>query len=66
MKNVVIRFDDVDLERAALGFLAGRFSFTTRDSGTTTVPATALPALREAGIEFTVDEVSTEPPHRAL
>lgn len=56
---IVIRFPDRDTERRALGFLAGRFSFTTRASGETLVPHTALSALAAEGIRFTVEGPAT-------
>ncbi len=51
---VIIRFPDEDTERKALGFLAGRASFKTRDDGETMVPSRALPLLANRGITFTV------------
>ncbi len=52
---ITIRFLDSETKRRALGFLAGRFSFTTWASGEVLVPDCALPALANAGISFTVD-----------
>lgn len=49
-----IRFPDQAIERRALGFLAGRFSFKTWSSGETVVPEAALGALAHEGILFTV------------
>jgi hypothetical protein len=51
---IVIRFPDDATERRALGFLAGRFGFTTWKSGETLVPETALSALAVEGISFLV------------
>ena len=51
---IIIRFADSDMERRALGFLAGRFSFKTWDTGETAVPAQALGALAAEGISFLV------------
>ena len=51
-----IRFPDSAVERRALGFLAGRFSFKTWSSGETIVPEAALAALAHEGISFTVVE----------
>jgi hypothetical protein len=42
------------MERRALGYLAGRFSFKSFDDGTTLVPETALGHLAAQGIRFTV------------
>jgi hypothetical protein len=50
-----IRFPDAASERKALGYLAGRFSFTTRSDGVTLVPELALPALDQENIAFIVD-----------
>jgi hypothetical protein len=49
-----IRFSDTATERRALGFLAGRFSFKSWANGETLVPTTALAALAQEGIPFTV------------
>jgi len=51
---VVIRFPDADAERRALGYLAGRFSFVTRDDGDTLVPESAVAALAAQDIRFEV------------
>ena len=42
------------METRALGFLAGRFSFTSWESGETLVPETALAALAMEEIAFSV------------
>jgi hypothetical protein len=52
---IIIRFPNVDMERRALGFLAGRFSFTTWDTGATAVPPQALGVLASEGIAFVVE-----------
>lgn len=52
---VIIRFPDPDMERRALGFLAGRFSFKSWDTGETAVPPQALGSLATEGIKFTVE-----------
>ena len=52
---VTIRFADSETKRRALGFLAGRFSFTTWASGEVLVPDPALSALAHEGISFTVE-----------
>ena len=50
-----IRFPDVESERKALGFLAGRFSFKSCEEGYTLVPESALSRLAVEGISFTVE-----------
>jgi hypothetical protein len=52
---IIIRFADVQTERRALGFLAGRFSFKSWASGETMVPEQALAALASEGISFFVE-----------
>ncbi len=54
-----IRFADVDNERKAFGYLAGRFSFKTWSSGQTLVPEAALAALALEGIRFIVEGPAT-------
>jgi hypothetical protein len=49
-----IQFPNPETERAALGFLAGRFSFKSFDDGTTLVPEAALGHLAAQGLQFTV------------
>jgi hypothetical protein len=49
-----IRFSDPAIERRALGFLAGRFSYKTWANGETLVPAAALAALALEGVPFSV------------
>jgi hypothetical protein len=49
-----IRFPDPGIERKALGFLAGRFSFKSWANGETLVPSAALAALALEGIPFSV------------
>jgi hypothetical protein len=51
---ILIRFADSQVERRALGYLAGRFSFKTWANGDTLVPEQALASLAVAGIAFTV------------
>jgi hypothetical protein len=53
MKLIRIRFPDRDSERRALGFLAGRFSFTAYATGEVLVVESALAALAVEGISFT-------------
>jgi hypothetical protein len=52
---ITIRFPDFEMKRRALGFLAGRFSFTTWASGEVLVPDSALSALAYERISFTVE-----------
>jgi hypothetical protein len=51
---VMIAFPDRKTERKALGFLLGRFSGRVLKSGEHLVPETALEALAEQNIPFTV------------
>ncbi|MEX2172345.1 MAG: hypothetical protein WD851_23700 [Pirellulales bacterium] len=59
MQLIRIRFPDHETKRRALGFLAGRFSFTSYDSGEMMVVETALPALAVEGVSFTVEGPAT-------
>ena len=52
---IIIRFADATVERRALGFLAGRFSFKSWATGQTMVPEPALAALAAEGISFYVE-----------
>jgi hypothetical protein len=52
---IKIRFRDAEIERKALGFLAGRFSFKTYTDGSTLVPEAALSRLASEGIPFSVE-----------
>jgi hypothetical protein len=52
---VRIRFTDADAKRKALGYLPGRFSFTSWATGEMLVPETALPYLAVEGISFVVE-----------
>ena len=56
---IVIRFPDDATERKGLGFLAGRFSFTTSKAGEAMVPESALSALAVQGISFQVEGPAT-------
>ena len=49
-----IRFPDLTIERRALGFLAGRFSFKSFANGETLVPPAALASLALESIPFSV------------
>ncbi len=52
---IVIRFPDKPTERRALGYLAGRFSFTTWQTGEVLVPEGALAELAVEGFCFHVE-----------
>jgi hypothetical protein len=54
-----IRFPDAASKRRALGYLAGRFSFTSWASGEVLVPNDALPFLAVENIPFTVEGTAT-------
>ena len=56
---IVIRFDDSEAKRRALGFLAGRFSFKSWASGEMAVPEAALAHLAAEGIAFAVEGPAT-------
>jgi hypothetical protein len=56
---ISIRFPDEHSKRAALGYLTGRFSFTTYRSGEMLVPQAALGELAAAGIGFVAEGPAT-------
>jgi hypothetical protein len=56
---ILIRFPDIESKRRALGFLAGRFSFTTCRDGEMLVPQPALGELAVEGIPFSVEGPAT-------
>ena len=56
---VLIRFPDEANKRRALGFLAGRFSFTSWQTGEILVPSGALAELAMEGIHFNVEGPAT-------
>ena len=56
---IIIRFPDAAMERRALGFLAGRYSFKSWATGESMVPETALGHLAAQGICFTVEGPAT-------
>ena len=56
---IVIRFPDKPTERRALGYLAGRFSFTTWQTGEVLVPEAALADLAVEGLHFQVEGAAT-------
>ena len=47
---VIIQFEDAEMEKKALGFLAGRCSFKTWDNGDLMLPETTLGELAAQGI----------------
>lgn len=49
---VIIRFSDDAAKRRAIGWLAGRFSFTSWAGGQVLVPEAALARLAMEGIPF--------------
>ncbi|HTQ40486.1 MAG TPA: hypothetical protein VMJ32_15785 [Pirellulales bacterium] len=59
MKLIRIRFPDHDSKRRALGYLAGRFSFTSYATGEMLVIETALTALASEGISFIAEGPAT-------
>jgi hypothetical protein len=56
---IVIRFDDSESKRRALGFLAGRFSFKSWATGEMAVAEDALAHLASEGIKFSVEGPAT-------
>ncbi len=59
MNLIRIRFPDQESRRRGLGFLAGRFSFTSYASGEVLVAESALTALAVEGLSFTVEGPAT-------
>ena len=56
---IVIRFPDAESKRRALGYLPGRFPFTSRATGEMLVPEGALSALALEGIPFHAEGPAT-------
>jgi hypothetical protein len=52
---IKLRFSDATMERKAIGYLAGRFSFKLIASGHTLVPEAAVASLAAQNISFTVE-----------
>ena len=52
---IQVRFPDAEMERKAIGFLAGRFSFKTFADGHTLVPELALARMASEGITLIVE-----------
>lgn len=59
MQLIRIRFADRESKRRALGFLAGRFSFTSYATGEMLVVEPALAALAVEGISFIAEGPAT-------
>jgi hypothetical protein len=59
MQLIRIRFPDHDSKRRALGYLAGRYSFTSYATGEMLVVEPALPALAVEGIPFIAEGPAT-------
>ena len=59
MSMIRITFPDDESHTKALGFLAGRFSFTTYVSGELIVSPRALAPMAVEGISFTVHGAAT-------
>jgi hypothetical protein len=59
MQLIRIRFPDHESKRRALGYLAGRFSFTSYATGEMLVVEAALPALAVEGIPFIAEGPAT-------
>ena len=56
---VIVRFDNEEQERRALGWLAGRFSFKTWDNRELMVHESFLPYLAREGVPFKVQGQAT-------
>ena len=56
---IQIHFSDAESKRRALGFLAGRNSFKSWDTGEMIVPEAALADLAAEGISFVVEGPAT-------
>jgi hypothetical protein len=59
MQLIRIRFTDHESKRRALGYLPGRFSFTSYASGEMLVVEAALAALAVEGITFIAEGPAT-------
>jgi hypothetical protein len=59
MQLIRIRFPNHDSKRRALGYLAGRFSFTSYATGEMLVVEPALAALAVEGIPFSAEGPAT-------
>ena len=52
---VIVRFEDTEIEKRALGFMAGRFSFRSWSTGEFLVSEDVLPYLAREGLRFTLE-----------
>jgi hypothetical protein len=59
MQLIRIRFPDKESKRRALGYLAGRYSFTSYSTGEMLVVEAALPALAIEGVSFIAEGPAT-------
>ena len=59
MQLIRIRFPDHESKRRTLGYLAGRFSFTSYATGEVLVVEPVLPALAVEGIPFIAEGPAT-------
>jgi hypothetical protein len=59
MQLIRIRFPDKESKRRALGYLAGRYSFTSYSTGEILVVEAALPALAIEGVSFIAEVPAT-------
>lgn len=59
LQLVIIRFTDDLAKRRALGFLPGRFPFTSWASGQMLIPEAALAELAREGITFIAEGPAT-------
>ena len=51
---VIVRFENAEIEKRALGYLAGRFSFRTWSNGEFLLAEAVLPYLAREGLRFTL------------
>jgi hypothetical protein len=58
-RMVIVRFEDAEAEKQALGWLAGRFSFKTWSNGDLMLHERVLPYLARQGIPFKVQGPAT-------
>jgi hypothetical protein len=56
---VIVRFPTVEMRRRAMGYLLGRFTGKSWDTGEILVPEFALPHLAAEGIKFSVEGPGT-------
>jgi hypothetical protein len=56
---IIVRFDDQETEKRAIGWLAGRFSFKTWANGDLMLHERVLPHLARQGLSFKVHGPAT-------